>query len=145
MDWFQVLWLGEEVCKATWESEENIPQSVVREFEQGTVSHVTDLASSHGMGKTVHTLTVSNQTQPTSSAHEPPDHRPVLAESDGCVKHYMYNFVVAATPVYMYVCFWFRVFATNSDDDSVHLECNTEKDKERLHHRTAGSSMYIHV
>ena len=48
--------------------------------------HATDVASSLGMGQTVHTLTVSNQSQSTSIAHGPPEHRPVLAESDGCVK-----------------------------------------------------------
>lgn len=74
------------MCTATWESEKSVPQSVVREFEQGTMLHATDVASSLGMGQTVHTLTVSNQSQSTSIAHGPPEHRPVLAESDGCVK-----------------------------------------------------------
>ncbi len=31
----------------------------------------------------------------------------------------------------------YRAFATHSDDGN--LQCNTEKDKERLHHRTAGA------
>ena len=31
----------------------------------------------------------------------------------------------------------YSVFASHSDDGN--LQCNTEKDKERLHHRTAGT------
>lgn len=66
--------------------------AVIREFEQGTVSCVTDLASSSGMGQTVHTLTIYSQSQ-SISACGPPDHRPVLTGSEGCVRY----LVVACT------------------------------------------------
>ena len=46
---------------------------------------MTDLSSSAGMGQTVHTLTVSAQSKPTS-AHRSSDHRFVLTESEGYVK-----------------------------------------------------------
>ena len=55
----QVVWLGEELCEATWESEESIPQHIIREFEQSVATTVSDITHSSGMGQTVHTLTVS--------------------------------------------------------------------------------------
>ena len=76
------MWLGEELCEATWESEESIPQEIIREFEQGVASSVTDLTVPSGMGQTVHTLTVSAQNKSKSKS---PEDRQVVKESDGYV------------------------------------------------------------
>ena len=57
----QVLWLGKEECKVTWEPEENVPPSIVKEFKQGLLSFATEEVHSSGLGQTMHTLTVSHQ------------------------------------------------------------------------------------
>lgn len=53
----QVVWLGKEHCKATWEPEANIPPCVIREYELGLQPEVLAQSVSYG-GQTNHTFHV---------------------------------------------------------------------------------------
>jgi len=57
------LWLGNEECEVTWESEDVIPKCVLQEFEDDTLIEVQKL-STEKIGQTSHTLSVK------SSKHE---------------------------------------------------------------------------
>lgn len=54
------MWLGVEACHATWEQEENIPEKVVKEFEEQTTLK-TNALSMALHGKTLCTLTVDSK------------------------------------------------------------------------------------
>lgn len=75
----QVLWLGREQCSMTWEPASNVPTEIIREYEKGMISKVTDTVSSTGIGQTVHTLSVTA----SQSCQNSTTVRPVVKESDG--------------------------------------------------------------
>ena len=55
---YQVLWLGNEDCRVSWEKEDAIPKSVLKEFEEDVLVEVQKL-STEKMGQTSHILSVS--------------------------------------------------------------------------------------
>ena len=79
----QVLWLGKEECKVTWEPEENIPPSVIDEFKQGLLSFATEEVHSSGLGQTMHTLTVSHQHSNAVPSVGHTSHKRLVPENEG--------------------------------------------------------------
>ena len=78
----QVLWLGQEECKVTWEPKEKVPPSLIEEFKAGAVMVAAETSATSGIGQTMHTLSVVKHLpthQPSSSAHS----RPVISDSEG--------------------------------------------------------------
>ena len=56
----QVVWLGKEHCKATWEPEASIPPCIIRDYELGLQPEVLVQSVSYG-GQTNHTLHVHSE------------------------------------------------------------------------------------
>ena len=79
-----------------------------------------------------------NQTSHLACSHDPSADRLLINENEGCV-----DFLFVQKTYLNKLCFC-RAFATHPEDSSS-LQCNTEKDKERLHHRTAGSVDTQHI
>ncbi len=75
---YKVLWLGKEQCYTTWEPEEELSPSLIREFESGAQQTVSDNLYTSGMGGITHTLTVDCNEGSTN-----PSHRPIVKDSDG--------------------------------------------------------------
>ena len=128
----KVLWLGRETCDTTWEPAENIPLPLIHEFEKGIQSSVVEDVSSTGLGQSVHTLSVVPKEKHVSSADQPhAATRMVIADNEGWVRSTIImqvsNGILFQTK--------YRAF----EADKSNHQCNTEKDKERLHHRTAGT------
>jgi len=56
----QVLWLGKEECDVSWVKEDEIPQSVLEEFESNYLVEIEQL-SVEKIGQTSHTLSVQTK------------------------------------------------------------------------------------
>ena len=124
----QVVWVGKEHCSTTWEPEEKIPQQIIADFEGNIKTAVVDCVASR-VGHVSHTLFTSKNVLNSTV-------RPVVKEAEG----YAYNTAQLSVALNMRNnnCSVCRAFKELSDDTL--LQCNTEKDKQRLHDRSAGTT-----
>lgn len=108
---YKVLWLGVEDCYATWELEKHIPSQLIKEFEESALLEIDEI-SSKSVGQTSKILNITR--------------------SDNA-KHQLKKSKIDRTTIDMDN----GAFASNSEDVNG-LHCNTEKDKIKLHDRSAG-------
>ena len=116
-----MAWLSSQAEKLTWEPADNIPASLIAEFENGTTSTVEVLTNS--------TYGLMNHTLIASSGNEQAPKKQKLDKNDWNRGY------IAIDLNFMYIVLC-RSFEENEQD--IKLECNTEKDKAISHHRTAG-------
>lgn len=134
----QVVWLGKEHCKATWEPEASIPPCIIRDYELGLQPEVLLQSVSYG-GQTNHTLLVHNEdVQPKAKKRK--------VEEKRCVSN-LHNVIQCHHSFKLYGQYTLLFYSTTVPDTGVYeedeptLTCNTEKDKQRLNERTAGMQM----
>ena len=134
----QVVWLGKEHCKATWEPEASIPPCIIRDYELGLQPEVLLQSVSYG-GQTNHTLLVHNEdVQPKAKKRK--------VEQKRCVSN-LHNVIQCHHSFKLYGQYTLLFYSTTVPDTGVYeedeptLTCNTEKDKQRLNERTAGMQM----
>lgn len=127
------MWLGKEHCKATWQPEATIPPSIVREHECGIQLDASIQSVVYG-GQTNCTLHVqSDDTLP------PKQKKQKVVEKrcsyiQMCILHACITTmksILLREPV--------PDIGVYQENDEHILKCNTEKDKERLNERTAGT------
>ena len=134
----QVVWLGKEHCKATWEPEASIPPCIIRDYELGLQPEVLVQSVSYG-GQTNHTLHVhSEDVQPKAKKRKVEEKRYVSNSHNVIQCHHSFK---------LYGQYTLLFYSTTVPDTGVYeedeptLTCNTEQDKQRLNERTAGMQM----
>lgn len=121
--------------KTSWEPASTLPSSLIEDYEKGGSGDILESFSSGG--QTIHTM--STFPSKTPEAAPKPKKRKFVEEggnepgSDTGYVQQQYMHYTLVTCV-LYFC---RFFADTGEDHS-DIVCNTEKDKTRVNHRTAG-------
>lgn len=78
----QVLWLGKEDVKVTWEPASSLPQAVVSEFSKGVESTAVEQRSEH-YGQETYTFLVKTKALDCQTQKKSRIYRPVVMSNDG--------------------------------------------------------------
>ena len=113
------MWLGKEHCKATWQPEASIPESIIREYECGIQLDTTVQSVSLG-GQTNHTLHVCDDAgaPPKEKKQKLAEDRYVfyfrIMEAFYCIQtqKYMYMYVLHLDHPYLILAYTMKIMQT---------------------------------